>query len=244
MAAEFAGQTLLQLGPLPFTNTMLHTLVVDGIIIAGIIFLNKHIKKVPGLFQNTVELITDGLYGLTESVAGQNTKKIFPWFFAFFLFIIVANWTALFPGFGTIGFTKDHEFIPFLKGATSDINMTLGLALVSAVATHALAIRRLGIGEYLSRYFSINPIFLFVGILELVSEVTKVISLSFRLFGNIMAGEVVLTTVSKMFAFILPLPFISLEIIVGLVQALVFSILTMSFMAILMTPHHSEGGEH
>ncbi len=88
-----------------------------------------------------------------------------------------------------------------------------------------------------------NPIFLFVGMLELVSEVTKIISLSFRLFGNIMAGEVVLTSVSNMFAFILPIPFISLEIIVGLVQALVFAILTMSFMAILMTPH-AEGGEH
>jgi F-type H+-transporting ATPase subunit a len=243
MAAEFAGQALFQLGNLPFTNTMLHTLIIDGVIITGIVFLHKNSKEVPGLFQNICELVADGLFSLTESVAGKNAQKIFPWFFAFFLFILIANWTSLFPGFGTVGFMQKGTFIPLLKGATSDINVTLGLALVSAVATHVLAVKRLGIGEYLSKYFSFNPIFLFVGSLELVSEVTKVISLSFRLFGNIMAGEVVLTTVSKMFAFILPLPFISLEIIVGLVQALVFGILTMSFMAILMTPHH-EGGEH
>ncbi|HEV2339379.1 MAG TPA: F0F1 ATP synthase subunit A [Patescibacteria group bacterium] len=243
MAAEFAGQTLTTIGSFPLTNTFLTTLLTDGIIIAGIVALHKHVKKIPGFFQNMIEFVVDGLYGLTETVAGNNTKKIFPWFMGFFVFILVANWLSLFPGFETIGFTKNGTFIPFLKGATSDINLTLGLALVSAIATHVLAIRTIGIGEYLSRYFSLNPIFLFVGLLELVSEVTKIISLSFRLFGNIMAGEVVLTTVSKMFAFILPLPFISLEIIVGLVQALVFSILTMTFMSILMTPHH-EGGEH
>ena len=81
---------------------------------------------------------------------------------------------------------------------------------------------------------------LFVGILEIVSEITKIISLSFRLYGNIFAGEVVLVTVSSLFAFLVPIPFMLLEIIVGLVQALVFSILTMVFMSILMTPHHTE----
>ena len=101
------------------------------------------------------------------------------------------------------------------------------------------SINTVGIKDYLSRYFSLNPIFLYVGILELIGEVTKVISLSFRLFGNIFAGEVVLSTVSSIFAFIFPLPFMLLEVIVGLVQALVFSMLTMAFMAVLTTPHHA-----
>ena len=116
--------------------------------------------------------------------------------------------------------------------------LLLALALVSAVATHMLSIKTIGIKDYLSRYFSLNPVNLYVGVLELIGELTKVISLSFRLFGNIFAGEVVLFTVSGIFAFLFPIPFLLLEIIVGFVQALVFSMLTMAFMAILTTPHH------
>ena len=243
MAAELAAETLLRIGPLPLTNTLLHTFLVDGLVIGGIVALKKQIKLIPGMFQNIVELVVEGFYDLTLSISPKSAAQIFPWFMSFFVFILIANWTALFPGFGTIFVKTSAGSVPLLRSAASDLNFTLGLALISAVATHYLAIKTVGIWDYLSRYFSLNPIFLFVGILELVGEVTKVISLSFRLFGNIFAGEVVLSTVSKMFAFILPLPFLSLEIIVGLVQALVFAILTMAFMAILTTPHH-EGGEH
>lgn len=246
MAVVLAPETLVTIGSFPFTNTVLHTIIVDGIVLTGLFFLQKqYTQKVPGFMQNVLEYVVDGMYNLTESVAGKNTDTIFPWFMSFFIFIIVSNWLALFPGFGTIGFTRGEEFVPLLRSAGSDINFTLALALISAVATHTLAIRAVGIKDYLLRYFSLNPIFLFVGLLEIVSEFTKIISLSFRLFGNILAGEAVLSTISSMFAFLLPLPFMGLEIIVGLVQALVFSILTMAFMAILMTPHHAEeGGEH
>src|SRR6185437_11752128 len=189
--------------------------------------------------------VVDSLYDLTESVAGKNTDKVFPWFVAFFLFILVSNWLGIVPGWGTIGFQRGDEFVPLLRSAGSDINFTLGLALVSVITTHIFAVQALGIKEYLKRYFAINPIYLFVGLLELLSVFTSIISLSFRLFGNILAGEAVLATISNIFAFLLPLPFYGLELIVGLVQALVFAILTMAFMAILMTPHHQEeGGEH
>ena len=240
MAAELAAETLFRIGSFPITNTVVETLVVDGIILAGLFSLAKGVKLIPGMFQNIIEYIIEALFDLTGSVAGKNAMIIFPWFMSFFVFILVANWLSLFPGFGTIGFHTKEGFVPLLRGAGSDINFTLALALISAVATHFLAIKTVGIFDYLSRYFSLNPIFLFVGILEIISEITKIISLSFRLFGNIFAGEVVLSTVSNIFAFVLPLPFMSLEIIVGLVQALVFAILTMAFMSILMTPHHSE----
>jgi F-type H+-transporting ATPase subunit a len=236
-------ETIFNIGPVPITNTLIQTALVDVVVIAGIIALNKNFKKIPGVLQNIMEIATEGLYNLTESVNKKNAAKIFPWFMSFFVFILISNWMNLFPGFGTIGFWHGEEFVPLLRGAGSDINFTLGLALVSAVATHTLAIRAVGIKEYLSRYFTLNPIYLFVGLLELVGEFTKIISLSFRLFGNILAGEAVLSTISQIFAFFVPLPFMGLEIIVGLVQALVFGILTMAFMAILMTPHH-EGGEH
>ena len=122
----------------------------------------------------------------------------------------------------------------------SDLNMTLALALISAVLTHIFALRYLGLLGYLSRWFTLNPVFLFVGILELVGEFTKIVSLSFRLFGNIFAGEVVLSTISSIFAFIVPLPFYFLEIIVGFVQAAVFMMLTLVFMVLIYEKHLSE----
>ena len=138
------------------------------------------------------------------------------------------------------GKEEKAHLVSLNRNLTSDLNATLALALISLIATHTLSIRTLGIKEYLGRFFSLNPILLFVGILEIISEFTKIISLSFRLFGNIFAGEVVLATISSLFAFVFPLPFMFLEIIVGLVQALVFSMLTMVFMSVLMTSHHEE----
>ncbi len=216
----------------------------DTALFSGVYFLNKKLKKIPGIFQNIVEMIFETFYNLVESVAEKNAGKIFPYVMSFFLVILIANWSGLIPGFGTIGIYEEvhgeRELIPLFRNATSDLNVTLGLALVSLIATHMLSLQTIGLKSYLSRYFSFNPINLFVGFLEIVSEITKVISLSFRLFGNIFAGEVVLVTISSLFAFLFPIPFILLEMIVGLVQALVFSLLTMVFMAILMTPHHQE----
>lgn len=245
--ASIAPEIITTVGGIPFTNTLLHTLFVDALILGTVIALKKKISLVPGILQNITEYIIEVFYQLTESVAQKRAKKIFPYVITFFIFILVANWTSLLPGFGTIGIFHtvhdEKELIPLFRGATSDINTTLALALVSAVATHMLSIKTLGIKGYLSRFFSLNPMNFFIGIMEIVSEITKVVSLSFRLFGNIFAGEVVLVTISTMFAFLVPIPFLMLEIIVGLVQALVFAMLTMVFMAILTTPNHGEAKE-
>lgn len=239
---SFAAETIFSLGKFPVTNTLIDTLIVDGLIITGALAL-RNPSMVPGAFQNIAELAIDGFYNLTESISPKNVAKIFPWFMSFFLFIFISNWSGLIPGFGTVGFYRQGEFVPFLRAATSDINTTVGLAALSVFVTHAMGIMTVGIKDYVSRYISWNPINLFVGILEFVGIFTSVISLSFRLFGNIFAGEVLISTISNIFAFLLPLPFLSLEIIVGLVQALVFAMLTMVSMAIITTPHH-EGGEH
>lgn len=240
---SFAAEPIFYIYRFPVTNTILDTFIVDGILIGAALFIKKHLTLIPNYFQNSVEILIDTFYDLTESVAEKRAAKIFPYFITFFLFILIANLTGLIPGFGTIGFFEEGKFIPLLRGATNDINTTFGLAIVSAVATHVLSIQTIGIKDYLSRYFSLNPINLFVGILEIVSEITKVVSLSFRLFGNIFAGEVVLATVSSIFAFLFPLPFLLLEFVVGFVQALVFAMLTMAFMAILTTPHHNDKEE-
>lgn len=241
--AEFASDVIFQIGSFPVTNTIINTLLVDGLLIGGTFYLKKHINKVPGVFQNIMEIVIETFYDLNETIAGsERTKKIFPYFMTFFLFILVANWTGLIPGISTFGFWEgigaQRHLVPFLRNTTSDLNTTLGLALISLVATHVLAIRSTGFREYISRFISLNPVYLYVGILELVGEFTKIISLSFRLFGNIFAGEVVLGKIGDIFAFFAPIPFVMLEIIVGLVQALVFAMLTMVFMSVLMTPHH------
>ena len=235
---SFAPETILTIGKLPITNTLLNTILVDIILIGGAFHIGKKITIMPDNFlQNMAEFIIETFYSLTESISQHVAPKIFPYFMTFFLYILFINWSALIPGVGSIGFFHEHELVPLFRGSTSDLNTTLGLALISAVATHSLSIQTIGIKEYLGRYFSLNPINLFIGILEIISELTKVVSLSFRLFGNIYAGEVVLVTVSSIFALAFPLPFLLLEVIVGFVQALVFSMLTMSFMAILTTSH-------
>lgn len=242
--AALGPEVLIQIGPLPVTNTIFNTILVDTVLIGGAIYLKKNIKKIPGTFQNIIEIIVSTLYKMTESVAGENTAKIFPYFVIFFLFITIANWSGLLPGGESLGLKQvvdgHTEIASFNRNLTSDLNATLALSIISLIATHMLSLRKLGLKEYLSRFFSINPILLFVGILEIISEITKVISLSFRLFGNMYAGEAVLGTISKLFAFGFPVPFMFLEIIVGLVQALVFSMLTMAFMSVLMTSHHQE----
>lgn len=235
---SFAAEKIFQIGSFPVTNALLHTLLVDTALIGGAVYIGKRVTLIPANhIQNAAESVVETFYSLTESVTSHAIEKIFPYFISFFLFILFINWSALLPGVGSIGFFHEHELVPLLRGATSDLNTTLGLAIVSIVATHVLSIRTIGISDYLSRYFSLNPINLFIGILEIASEITKMVSLSFRLFGNIYAGEVVLTTVSSIFAFLFPLPFLLLEVLVGVVQALVFAMLTMAFMAILSTPH-------
>ncbi len=237
---SFAAEPIFSLGFFRVTNSLLDTFLVDGLLIGLMVAINKKISLVPGFLQNLVEMAVESFYDITESVANERAGRIFPYLMSFFLFILLANWTGLIPGISAIGLREEGTLVPFLRPATSDLNTTLALALVSLVATHAMSIRITGIKDYLSRYISINPLNLYIGILEAVGEVVKVVSLSFRLFGNIFAGEVVLGTVSTIFAVLFPLPFLMLEVVVGLVQALVFSMLTMAFMAVLTTPHHHE----
>ena len=222
----------------PITNTLLVSWITMAILVVVSILVRLQVRLIPTGVQNFMEMIIDFGYTTVEGLAGSKTKVIFPIVMTFFLFILTANWLGLLPGFGTI--TYKGELL--LRSINSDLNMTLSLALVSVVVTHLLAVKYLGLGNYLKRWFSLQffPIYLFVGFLEIVSEFTKLVSLSFRLFGNIFAGEVVLSTVASIFAFILPLPFYFLEIVVGFVQAAVFMMLTLVFMVLLTEKHGVE----
>ena len=211
----------------------------------------KKIEAVPKGLQNIAEFSIEAFQELVSSIAGDKTKVFMPIVATFFFFIIIGNYLGILPGIGSVGFflpaDASHQamqagelhggekvFVPIFRSINSDLNTTLALALISLFATHYLSIKYLGLDGYLAKFFSLNPIFLFVGLMEIVGEFTKILSLSFRLYGNIFAGEVLLTTAStKVFAYIVPIPFYFLEILVGFVQALIFAMLTLVFMVIL-----------
>lgn len=241
---SLSAETIFHIGNFPVTNTLIDTLLIDAIIIAMIVVINKNLKVIPGMFQNLIESLIDLIYNLTQSVAADRAMKIFPYFMSFVFVILISNWSELIPVITAIGVWEHTEegkvFVPLFRSPSTDLNFTLALALVSLVATHTMSIKTLGFKEYISRFVSLNPFNLFIGLLELLSEFTKIISFSFRLFGNIFVGGVLLASISAVGAFLLPLPLIAYELAVGVIQAVIFGMLTMAFMSILTTPHNAE----
>jgi F-type H+-transporting ATPase subunit a len=233
MTATLAPATLFSIGSFPITNTVVDTFLVDAVVLSLAFYINKNVSVIPTFFQTIIELAVEQFHSLTESTAGEHTAKIFPFVMSFFIFILVANYSELIPVI--TGITVNHE--PLVRSTSSDLNTTLALALISIIATHTMSIRTIGVKAYLNRFFSLNPIALFSGLLELISEFTKIISFSFRLFGNIFVGGVILASISAVFAFILPSVVLFYELFVGFIQATIFALLTMAFMSIFTTAH-------
>jgi F-type H+-transporting ATPase subunit a len=240
--ATSGPETIFSLAGFRVTNTFIATLLVDAVILLIILVVRRRMSLLPGRLQAIVEAIVDYLRTTTEQVAQSRAAMIFPWVAIFFIYIALSNLIGLLPGFGTIGFQRPDGFVPLLHVSTGDLNLTLALAVVSVVASNTLSIRTLGLGGYLKRFFSINPMLLFVGLLELLQEVTKLITFSFRLYGNISAGEAVLGTMSTIGAFVVPLPFLAFELLVAIIQGAIFALLTLAFMTILTESHGKEEG--
>ena len=174
----------------------------------------------------------------------EKAERYFPLVATVFLFILISNWFGVFPGLGSVGLLEEKHgkalFIPLLRSAASDINVTIALATIMVFLTHVWGIMSIGIRAHIGKFITFkNPIAFFVGLLEIISECAKIISFSFRLFGNIFAGEVLLIVVGFLAPFLAPVPFLMLEIFVGLVQALVFAMLSMVFMSMAVSPSHS-----
>lgn len=214
------------------TNTILTSWL--AIIFLSFIFfrLNKNLSKFPSKFQLIFEIIFENLQSFLRSILNEHlSPRILAFILTFFIFILFSNWLGVFPGVGSIYLQKDHHHIPLFRSPYSDLNMTLTLALISVIGTNLLGIYHLG-NNFLKRY--LNP----VGVLEIFGELAKILSFSFRLFGNIFAGEVLLTVVFKLFAFIFPIPFIGLEMFVGLIQAVIFTVLTTIFLKVALSEEH------
>jgi F-type H+-transporting ATPase subunit a len=251
------AESLLDVGTLTITNSLLMTWIVVLIVIAISFSIRLSLKLVPTGIQNLFEMIVEGALSIADSVTSDRVKtmKFFPVVFAIFIFVLLNNWLGLIPGVGTVGFTDVHNghnvFIPFFRGGTADLNTTLALAIFAVVASHVIGVVMAGAWNHLNRFININalleipkkitkdpmvilvnPIKIFVGLIEVIGEVAKAASLSFRLFGNIFAGEVLLASMAAIFAFALPIPFYFLEVMVGVIQALIFAMLVLAYFTI------------
>jgi F-type H+-transporting ATPase subunit a len=243
------------------TNALATSWVAVAIIIILAITLKKKLATVPGTIQNVFELVIDSALDLCDQVTNDRriSLKVFPIAICVFFFILINNWLGIMPfgGFGLIE-TGDHgpAFIPFLRGGTADVNTTLALAIMSVLGANLFGVFSIGIWKTFNKYVNLKaiggifkkikhdktvivvaPITFFVGLLEVIGEFAKVASLSFRLFGNVFAGEVLLVSMAAIVAYVVPIPFIFLEIIVGIIQALIFSILLVVYFTIASTDH-------
>lgn len=212
---------------LPVTNSILTTWLVMLILILTGFLLSRKISLIPESSQNFLELVIEGLYNLFAGITGEKAKRFFPLLATLFIFIITANWIGLLPGVGSIGLKEEEIFVPLFRSATADLNTTLALAVIAILSIQYYGFKELGFKTQLAKYINLkNPLYFFVGILEIISEFSRLISFAFRLFGNIFAGEVLLTIIAFLIPIFAPLPFLALEVFVGFIQALVFAMLT------------------
>jgi F-type H+-transporting ATPase subunit a len=243
-----ASETIFHIGGFEVRNTMITAVMTICVwLVIGLLVKRKKYAMVPSGIQNFMEVIVGGLFDFFNGIVGDEnkTKKFFPIVTTIFLFVIVSNWMGLLPGFGSIGLWEEHEghevLVPLFRSTYADVNMTFALALVAMTSVQVMGFSFLGFKKYAGKFF-INPLknFVgsFVGILELMGEFSKMISFSFRLFGNIFAGEVLLLVISFLVPYLIPLPFYGLELFVGFIQALVFSFLTLVFLQMATAEHH------
>jgi len=257
----------------PITNSLIMTVIVDLLLLLTIVFGVRNMQLVPRGFQNFVEFMVEGFYNFAQSVDRKNVAKFFPLCASIFFFILYSNYFALVPGVSSIGvcrvelategakaephippsetfaglpgYCADGKVVPYLRAPSADLNVTLAWALSAVFMIELFGFQALGVG-YLTKFFNFKEgvMGFLVGLLELISEFVRIIAFSFRLFGNIFAGEVVIGVMAFLFAYLLPLPFYGLELFVAFMQAFIFSVLTLVFMSLATISHtgHDERG--
>lgn len=225
----------------PVTNSLFLTLFVCLILITFSIILKKKVALVPGKLQGAVEMGVEALLNLMESTLGSMKKAemYFPLVATIFIFILVSNLLGLFPGVGSVHIEYANHEVPLFRAPAADLNFTLAFAVISVIMTNILGMAAIGVFKHIGKFINFsNPINFFIGILELVSEVAKIISLSFRLFGNVFAGEVLLTIIFFLAPYFIPLPFMFLELFVGMIQAFIFAMITLVSISIHTAADH------
>ena len=247
---------LTNLFGLPITNAILTTWVISLLLILVVRISVGKPTMIPSKGQAVFESIIDGLRGLLEPIVGKKAFPVaFPLLMGFFLYILIQNWSGLIPGVGAFGFYDDHGHLKYwMRPANADLNSTLGMSIVAMVAWFFISIRVSGVKFFIWELFGnkadkketpkpiyalLIPIFLGVGFIEIVSIAFRPVSLSFRLFGNVFGGENLITSMTGMAPYIVPIPFYLYEVLVGVVQALIFTLLVAIYIG-LMTNHDED----
>lgn len=232
-ALSLHSETILVILGFPVSNTLLTSILVTILLTAIALDYKLTQNKKRSILLQGMEVLVYQIITLIDSVTKDRTttKKVIPLIATFFLFITAANLLALFPGFLSSFYVLiKNEHIALLRSPNSDLNTTLALALISVVATQYFGLKQLGVKKFLTKFFDFsNPINFFVSILSIISEGAKVLSFSFRLFGNVFAGEVLLLITGFLIPYFIPVPFMFLELFVGIIQAYIFGLLTLSF---------------
>lgn len=262
------AEPIFHIGSFQITNSLITSWVAVLVVLALSLAIRLRLKKIPGKLQNIFEVILEGALGLVDQVTNDRkiSVRIFPFVFSLFIFILINNWLGLLPIFGSMGLLVKEgatsAFVPFLRSGTADINTTLALSIMVVILSNVFGIIVIGAWKAFNKYINLSalisiftkvrkdpsilivaPIAVFVGLLELLGEFAKIASLSFRLFGNVFAGEVLLASMATIFAYVVPGPFLFLEVFVGLIQALIFSLLATVYFTIA-SQDHSEHEEH
>ena len=245
MNISVAAEKIFSIVGFPVTNSMLVAWIVMGLLVVLSFIATRKTRMVPQGLQNFFESVFDAILPLIDSVMGERKQSLrfFPLIATIFLFVLFGNWLGLLPGVGSVGIWEYHEgrevLVPFLRSTAADLNFTLALAAISVITVQVVGILSVGFFKYASKFINFSsPLNFFVGVLELISEVAKLISFSFRLFGNIFAGEVLLTVMFFLVPYFVPLPFMMFEVFVGFIQAMVFSMLTLVFLKIATIEAH------
>lgn len=260
-----AAEKIFSIGAFNVTNTYINSsLTVIFFLVVGFLVQRK-IEDVPTGIQNFFESILELMLPYFDQVTGSRKKSLqfLPIAGGIFLFILISNWIGVLPGVGSIGFFRiaegGKEFIPLFRSANTDLNLTLAMAVFGVALSHIIGVATIGFFKYVNKFIKVGDIFIAiktlkpiniftalvefgVGLLEIISEVAKLVSLSLRLFGNIFAGEVLLTVLASIIAYIVPLPFIGLELLVGFIQSMVFSMLVLVYLSVATMPVSAHGG--
>ncbi|MFA6190291.1 MAG: F0F1 ATP synthase subunit A [Candidatus Staskawiczbacteria bacterium] len=243
MEISLKAEEIFSIGNFNITNGLILAIIVSLLLIIFSITFKSKIKLVPGKVQGIVEMGLEALLGIMESVLGTRVaaEKYLPLIATIFIFVLMSNWLGLLPGVGSFILKHGEAGIPLLRSPAADLNFTLALAIISVFCTNFFGVVVLGFFTHLKKFLNFsNPINFFVGVLELLSEISRIISFSFRLFGNIFAGEVLLIIMFFLLPYIVPIPFMMLEIFFGAIQAFIFAMLTLVFLSSSITSHATE----
>lgn len=229
----------------PITATMFTTWVVMALLIVTAILLKSRLAAIPGKLQSVFELIIGGVFDYMADVLENRdmARKYFPVVATIFIFILSLNWFGLLPGVTSIGYYAGHgtesHFIPFLYPPATDLNITIAFAIIAFFTIELAGVVTIGLFKYTGKFLNFkSPLGFIIGMIELISELARLISFSFRLFGNIFAGKTLLVVIMFFIPYFIPVPIIAFEVFVGFIQAFVFAILTLFFIKLATEAPH------